>query len=268
LQPVYNSYLREAFAYVNRHTEPGDVLILRDGTLFTAAGYYDAAMPWIGLPADKLTDVNRPLFFDTAIANLAGLIDAHDARRVWVVAWQGHIMDPQNLVEGILEAIGDSQPLEGTFGFGDVAVSRYVLRESPEELRARVRAFDPVIQTPGGGPALLGGYVLNTAPVPHGGTVHVQMWWQRGEVIMPDLRISVRLYDPAGEFYVQIDQPPVAYGFGQEHWPPDVPILSQFALPVGRMMPSGRAEVRIVLYHMQGAFEPITVTIDDFEVAH
>ena len=97
-QPIYNSYLREAFAYVDANAKPNDVLILRDGSLFTAAGYYDPGVPWIGLPPDKLTDVNRFLFFDEALDSLETLAVSHNARRIWVIGWQGHIMDPQNLV--------------------------------------------------------------------------------------------------------------------------------------------------------------------------
>jgi uncharacterized membrane protein len=266
LQPVYNSYLREAFAYINDHAEPGDVLILRDGTLFTAADYYDAAIPWMGFPPDKLTDVDHPLFFDTAIDDLETLIKLHDAKRVWVLSWQGAIMDPQNLVAGMLDAIGEPQPLDGAFGFGDVAVSRYTLHGSPNTLRARVQGLEPVIQAPGGGPILLGGYVMNHEQVSRGGIVQVQTWWQRGEVVMPDMRISVRLYDATGGFFAQIDQPPVAASFGQEHWRFDVPVLSRATLIVPPDMPPGPAEVRVILYDMQSAFEPITVVVDEFTV--
>ncbi|MBN1562369.1 MAG: hypothetical protein JXA10_00910 [Anaerolineae bacterium] len=266
LQPVYNSYFQEAFTYINDHAEPGDVLILRDGTLFTAASYYDVVIPWQGFPPDKLTNVDQPLFFDTAIDNLTTLIEEHDARRIWVVAWQGQIMDPQNLVAGMLDEIGEPQPLENTSGFGDVTVTRYVLHGSPDDLRARIQSLAPVIQTPGGGPILLGGYVLNTESVPHGGSVQVHTWWQRGEVVMPGMRISMRLYDAAGNFYAPQDQPPVTGAFGQEHWRFDVPVLSQITLTIPPEMSAGPAEIKVILYDMQGAFKPITLTVAEFTV--
>ncbi len=266
-QPVYNSYLREAFGYINRHAEPGDVLVLRDGTLFTAAGYYDAALPWIGLPDNKLTDVNQFLFFDEAITGLQVRVDQNHAQRVWVLAWQGHIMDPQNLVAGILESIGQPQPLPDSYGFGDVSVALYVLRESPQQLRETVSSLRPVVQTPPDGPIYLGGEVINTGPVPHGGIVLIHTWWLRGEALRPGVRVSVRLYDPGGAFYAQLDQPPVAASFGQEHWRPGSPILSRFVLWVPGDMPAGPAEVKLVLYDIGGTFEPITVPVDRFTVA-
>jgi hypothetical protein len=260
--PTYHSYLREAFAYLRQHAAPGDVLLLRDGTLFTAAGYYDAALPWTGLPPDKLTDVNRFLFFDEAITALDALIDANGAQRVWVLAWQGDIMDPQNLVGGMLEYLGEPEPLPGAFGFGDVSLARYRLLRDPADLRARVHALQPVVQAPPDGPLYLGGYVLGADTVPRGGVVHLHTWWQRGATVMPEVRASVRLYASDRHFHAQLDQPPAGPSFGQENWAAGQPVLGRYALSVPLDMLPGAAEVRLILYDMQGAFAPVEVVVD------
>jgi len=264
LRPVYDSHLREAFAYINEHAQDGDVLVLRDGTLFTAAEYYGAAMPWIGLPSDRLTDVERTLFFDEAAADLQALVAREEAQRVWVVAWQGHIMDPQDLVAGILEVIGDPQPIGRPFG--DVFVSMYTLRAEPRALAERVAGMRPVVQTPPDGPIYLGGYVVEPGPVMRGGIIHVHTWWQRGATVMPDMRVSVRLYNSRGTFYTQLDQPPVAPWFGQEHWQPGSPVLSRFTLWIPAEIPAETLHVRMLLYDMPGSFEPIPVEIGTIEV--
>jgi hypothetical protein len=264
LRPVYDSHLREAFAYINENAEDGDVLVLRDGTLFTAAEYYGAALPWIGLPPDKLTDVERTLFFDEAAADLQALVTREDARRVWVVAWQGHIMDPQDLVAGILEMIGDPQPIGRPFG--DVFVSMYTLRAEPRALAEHVAEMRPIVQTPPDGPIYLGGYVVEPGPVMRGGIIHVHTWWQRGDTVMPDMRVSVRLYNARGTFYTQHDQPPVAPWFGQEHWQPGSPVLSRFTLWIPAEIPADTLDARMLLYDMQGSFEPIPVEIGSIEV--
>lgn len=266
LQPTYNSYLREAFAYVDAHAEPGDVLVLRDGTLFTAAEYYATDVPWIGLPPDKITDVKRFLFLDEAIDALDAFIMAHDAQRVWVVSWQGHIMDPQDLVGGVLELIGEPLPLGGAYGFGDVSLSLYRLHDTPRHAGAGVMSMQPVVQMPQGGPVFYGGYVLNKGPVPYYGAVVIHTWWQRGPEVQPDMRVSMRLYDTAGNFYTQFDQPPVGPSFGQENWLPGSLIFSRFVLWVPPEMPLGVAEVKLVIYHMNNAFEPFVVPVDTFIV--
>jgi len=267
LQPTYNSYLREAFAYVREHRAPGDVLVLRDGTLFTAAGYYDAPLPWIGLPPDKLLDVHRFLFADEAVAALDALVAAHDARRVWVLAWQGEIMDPQNVVAGVLEAIGTPQPLLGATGFGDVHLSLYTLHQSPRAVGDMLAALTPLAQVPPDGPMLLGEQVIGGTHVARGGALLLHTWWQRGATIMPGVRLSVRLYDADGVFYAQVDQPPAAFAFGQEHWPPGVPVLTRTLLPVPAEMPRGPAWVRVVLYDVEETFAPITVTLAEVRIS-
>jgi len=265
-QPIYNSYLREAFAYVRSHAEPADVMVLRDGTLFTAAEYYDAAIPWVGLPPAELTDVNRFLFFNEAIGALEDLIETYDAQRVWVLAWQGQIGDPQSRVEGILEYVGQREPLPGAYGFGDVSLGLYRLHDTPDALRSRVATLAPLVQAPPDGPIYLGGYVLNPEGVPRGGFVRGHTWWLRGRAVRPEVRVSMRLYDMAGAFYMQFDQPPVSPSFGQENWLPGEPVLSRFALLVPPDMPVGEAVVNMILYDMAGSFDPIEVEIGHVEV--
>jgi hypothetical protein len=264
LSPSYNSHMREAFTYVKTNAEPGDVLVLRDGTLFTAAGYYDPGLPWIGLPSDRLTNVHRFLTLPEALNELDGLIDKNGARRVWVVAWQGHIMDPQDLIAGILEYIGEPQPIAQPFG--DVYVSLYTLHDTPYSIYERVTALEPLAQAPLHGPTYYGGYVLESGPVPHGSLIHIQTWWRRGRDLMPGLRVSVRLYGSDGMFYSQIDQPPVAWAFGQDLWISDSPILSRFALWVPYEIPAGQVEAKIILYDVNNEFLPITASITSFEV--
>jgi hypothetical protein len=263
-RPIYDSRLREAFAYIRANSRPGDVLILRDGTLFTAAGYYGTNLPWIGLPPDKLTDVKRFLFFDEALDSLNTLAQGRIVRRAWVVAWQGDIMDPQNLVAGIFEALGDPVPIP--LGFGDVSVSLYRLRQPPDALRERVARLGPPVQVPPDGSIYVGGYILNQGPMPRGGTVKIQTWWRRGDVVMSGLRVSVRLYDADGNYYTQTDQPPVSASFGQENWRPGSPILSRFTVLVPLEMPPGPAEARLILYDIGGTFEPVSVIIGRLDI--
>ncbi len=264
--PVYNSYLREAFAYVRQHAVAGDVLVLRDGTLFTAEGYYRPGVPWIGLPPEPLTDVNRFLFFDEAADGLEALVEAQQAQRVWVLSWQGDIMDPQNLVAGMLEFLGEQEPLPGAFGFGDVSLALYRLERSVGDWREQVRALRPIAQYPPDGPWYLGGYILQRGPVAPGATMWVHTWWRRGESVHPDARLSLRLYAADGTLAAQHDQPPGGPSFGQENWGLETPILSRLALSVPPDMPAGLAEVRLILYEMESALEPLEIEVGRLQI--
>jgi len=264
--PVYNSYLREAFAYIREHAVAGDVLVLRDGTLFTAAGYYRPGVPWIGLPPEPLTNVNRFLFFDEAADGLEALVEAQQAHRVWVLSWQGDIMDPQNLVTGMLEYLGEQESLPGAFGFGDVSLTLYRLERLVQEWREQVRALRPIEQYPPDGPWYLGGYILQQGPAVPGATVWIHTWWQRGNAVHPGARLSLRLYAADGALVAQHDQPPGGLSFGQENWAPDTPILTRLVLRVPPDMPAGVAEVRLILYEMESSLEPLDIEVGRLEI--
>ena len=72
----------------------------------------------------------------------------------------------------------------------------------------------------------------------------------------------MRLYAGDGQFYAQYDQPPAGPSFGQENWAPGQPVLGRYALVVPPDMPPGAAEVRLILYDMQGAFAPVEMVVD------
>lgn len=267
LHPIYNSYFREAFAYIDHHAQPGDVILLRDGTLFTAAGYYDASLPTAGMPPEKLTDVNRFLFLNQALAQVSALVEAHGALRVWVVAWQGHIMDPQNLTAAILNTIGERQPLPDSTGFGDIEVALYKRTAYPRAVRDRITAHPFEASFPANGPALVSAYLLAESPVAPGAVLDLHTWWQRGARIQPEARVSVRLYQ-GDEFVTQIDQPPAGPAFGQDLWPVGEPVLGRYLLPVPADLAPGPAKVRIVFYDIPGSFEPFIVTVADIVISN
>jgi hypothetical protein len=185
---------------------------------------------------------------------------------VWVLPWQGDIMDPQNLVAGILERVGHQQPLVGTTGFGDVQLSLYALRDAPSVVVRDLDAMAPLVQVAPDGPALLGGEAITPSPIPQGGLVEVHTWWLRGTRLIADLRMSVRLYDAGGTFHTQIDQPPAGWTFGQDLWETGVPVLGRTLLWVPTTMPRGRAYVRIVIYDMAGEITPNTVDVAEVTV--
>lgn len=271
LKPQFNSHLREALAYVNAHAKPEDALIVRDGSLFTAIEYYGVSIPWRGLPDEKLIDVDRVLYIDEALDALDALIAQHGAERFWVLAWQAHIMDPQDLGAGLFELLGRTRNVEGDYG--DVALSLYRLRDPPQMLRQRLAEAVPRPISPVGGAELLDAYIVPNGAITPNDSMMVHLWWLRGETPRPDLRVSVRLMDregnlrkPDGAFYCAADQPPGTWAFLEPRWEPGKPVLSRIWMWVPQEMPLGPASVIMVVYDVQGAFEPVTVPLIQFEV--
>lgn len=271
LKPQFDSHLREAFAYINAHAKPEDALIVRDGSLFTAVEYYGVDIPWRGLPDEKLIDVERVLYVDEALDALDALIAQHGAERFWVLAWQAHIMDPQDLVAGLFELLGRTRNVEGDYG--DVALSLFRLRDSPQVLRQRLAEAKPRPISPVGGAELLDAYIVNREGITPASSLMVHLWWLRGDTPRPDLRVSVRLMDGEGSFYKDdgafycaVDQPPGNWNFWEPRWAPGKPVLSRIWMWAPQEMPVGPASVVMVVYDVGGSFDPVTVPLIQFKI--
>src|SRR5258706_1736884 len=93
-----DSDFRGAFAYIRDHWHDGDLVILRDGTLFTAADYYHSPA-YIRLPENAdITDVTHILHTEEALSILSRQADS--IRGLWILAWQGYVMDPEAITAG------------------------------------------------------------------------------------------------------------------------------------------------------------------------
>src|SRR5262249_7548065 len=125
------SDFRGAFSYIQAHWHDGDMVILRDGTLFPVADYYRSPAPYIGLPDSMITDVTHILQAKEAISILNK--QSNTIHGVWLLAWQGGVMDPENVTLGLLETIGTRQL--ANMSFGDVGLDYIVLNHSLSEIR-------------------------------------------------------------------------------------------------------------------------------------
>ncbi len=263
LKPSYDSRLREAFAYIRANAQPGDALILRDGSLFTAAGYYQAGLPWVGLPNVKLIDVHHVLTVEETLNTLEEFLNATRAERLWVISWQAYVMDRTDVGLGVLEYLGSSQSIEDSFG--DVKLALYRLRDSPQALRARLGQGTPRLIAPGG-PAFLGGYINNRGPIHPRTKIILHTWWVRAEPTIPDLRVSFRIYDAEGRFYTQTDLSPGGWLYGLDEWPADMPIFTRAVLRVPEDLPVGEYAVGMVVYNASNTFPPVFVCLAPFAV--
>jgi hypothetical protein len=66
--------------------------------------------------------------------------------------------------------------------------------------------------------------------------------------------------------YAQHDQPPAGPSFGQENWAPATPVLGRLALIVPPDMPSGPAELHVLLYEMDSTLEPLDFLLAQLQI--
>jgi hypothetical protein len=265
-----DSDFRGAYAYLCEHGTPDDVIALRDGTLFVANRYYGRRPPCNGerhiveLPRALMTNVDVALTLPEAQAAMSDIL-ARRPPNVWVVSWQGDVMDPQGLAYALLDGTGAHTLVARRFG--DVRLDRY---ENPQPITGNpLLLAQPMAVTPvPGGPTLQAARLFTPAAARAGDTLVLQTWWQRGQTLQPDLRVSARITTLDGGWtYAQVDQPPAGWKYVDDRWQDGVPALGRYELTVGPDVPPGKVAVRYVLYDAAGRWQPIILTIGQVEIA-
>ncbi|HRE46224.1 MAG TPA: hypothetical protein PLD47_00730 [Aggregatilineales bacterium] len=270
-----NSDFRGAFATICRDGSPDDVILLRDGTLFVAARYYLARPPChaprqtFGMPEALIPDVTRLLDLGAAQSVIAEIARMRPPN-VWVVAWQGDVMESQGLAYGLLDGIVPHTVINQPFG--DVRLDRYTFGHEAEYERLGTVASAGILSDPSAewynlralpdGAALIALRLIAPPTVHNGDVITLQAWWERGTFLQPSLRVSARLTTlDNGWVYTQIDQPPSAWKNVDDRWTPGVPVLGRYELRVGEDIPAGEVALRYVIYDTNNAFDPIVITV-------
>lgn len=262
LDDEYRGDFRGAFQIIRREAGPNDLVVLRDGTLFTAAEYYDSPIPYVGIPADPLTDVSHQVEIYEAM-NLLAAADFGERTRVWVLSWQADTMDPTALGWGILDyySQGDREwwlwPQDR-----EVSLASYTLHTPETPLLDHIAAYPGVIQVPPDGPSLLGYDVYYPSPQADRCSVIVQTWWWRGTTDYPSTLVSVRLADANGERLVQADIPPAGFYYPQSDWTPFVPILGRIELIAPCRVWDAAASLHMVVYDFDGEKPTQPIVLD------
>lgn len=227
LSDEYTGDLRGAIVTVNTQASPDDLLVLRDGTLFTAAEYYDVEIDYIGMPTNQLTDVNYQVQFYEAL-EILNAANFKARPRIWVLSWQADTMDPTRLGLVLPEYYSTGERRiwqEG--GIRGVALYSYDIQPEITEITEHLTTFEGVIQVPPDGPSLLGIDVFHHHVNTETCSSIAQGWWWRGATDYPNTMVSVRIVTVEGERLVQTDQPPAGYNFSQVKWTPFVPTVDR-----------------------------------------
>ncbi|GAB4551436.1 MAG: hypothetical protein OHK0023_18370 [Anaerolineae bacterium] len=271
-----DSDFRGAFALICTEGTPEDVILLRDGTLFVAAEYYGNRPPCttprktISMPDTLIPDVTHYLDLGTLQGKMARIAE-HRPPNVWVVAWQGEIMDPQSLTYALLDQSAD-HVLVGRM-FGDVRVDRYT--NIDYEKLARLAKEGPLTQaewfnlTPfPQGPTFVAARLFAPQVAYPGDKIVIHAWWERGSSLMPELRASARITTlDNGHLYTQVDQPPSGWNFWDDRWVENIPAFGRYELTISPDIPNGKVAVRYQLYDALGRYEPVSIVLGEVEVA-
>jgi mannosyltransferase len=266
-----DSDFRAAYAYLCTYGDPHDVVLLRDGTLFVVDRYYGRRAPCdsqryaIAMPPAEMTNVEEALTLPAAQQAMRD-VASRQPPNVWVVSWQGDVMDPQELAYGLLDGASNHSVVD--MQFGDVRLDRF---EKPQPILS-----DPVANgqamnvTPiANGPTLQAVRLISPDSVHRGDVIVLQAWWTRGATLQPALRVSVRIMPlDGGKPYVQVDQPPSAWKYVDDRWQVGVPALGRYELKVDQNVPLGKVAIGYVIYDANGGWEPIILKVGEITLAN
>ncbi len=278
LEDEYGGDFREALAILRREADPNDILILQDGTLFTAAEYYDVPIAYTGIPRDKLTNVSHQVQFFEASDSL-DLILTPQTQHIWVMAWQGNTMDPTMLAFALPEYLSDGQrrvwmgPTAPDV-YGEVTLVEYAVAEVKESLFDHIVGYPGILRVQPDGPALLGFDVYvsfdergeRSEGEADFCSVMAHTWWWRGDTDYPAIMMSITVLDEEENRIVQRDQPLAGYTFGQEKWIPYMPTLGRVELQYrcDQLVSGEEYQIWLAVYDLNGEKATQTYLLREF----
>lgn len=237
--------LRSMFRYVERHSQPGDIVVLSDAVICHVFDYYHrGGLPWTSLPR-----YGTPFTLET-IAEIQKLSDQYE--RIWFAYGpSGAYYEPtaplakEWLDDNLFKA--DDRAFHG---YGTrVALACYLsqlpILDQPPPLQEKVGANLAHKL------ALLG-YELPRGPVAGGEVLHVDLYWQALGEVDEDYHISAWLVDDEGHVCGHGDSEPFNSLHPTSQWEAGKVLRETHELPVQwGTPPGGSYKLEVEMYSPQ-----------------
>jgi hypothetical protein len=267
--PLYRADdFRAAVAFIDRHWQPGDAILVNAGYVYTAFDTY-TTLPYrprrlvpyqspqtAGLPYLLQTGTlngspqlgwgnPRADFYAMSQTDTAAALPqlGRDFARLWVLRAYDTVTDPPAFIRGWLAANAtplEDQPFNGP---SNIRVQGFLLPGAPPP---------PAGQTPAlfaDGLALFG-WLLPDQPWQAGQTIPVRLWWAVTAPPGAAYKMSLKLWTPAGQLAAQgQDTWPVGSLYRATNWPPHRPVYQPVGLPLPAGLPPGEYWLNVELYH-------------------
>ncbi|HUE75564.1 MAG TPA: hypothetical protein VMP10_01950, partial [Chloroflexota bacterium] len=229
---------RATVTHIQRHAQPGDLVVL-DAVFEHVYLYYadqtSQPMPWVRFPTRIPPDDEETL------RELARSIEGY--RRVWLVMWGDHFLDPRRIVQGWLN--DHTMELDGKVFHGPVIVHEY-LRESPV-LPARPRPERPLDAQLDDEIVLLG-YDHQFHAHAGEGRVNLVLYWQTLTAPATDYSVFAQLLNSAGQVVGAGDSQPVRGRLPTHTWQPGQFVQDNLDVWINLGTPPGDFRLVVGLY--------------------
>ncbi len=258
---------RAAVNFIEDRWQPGDVILVNAGYVYTAFDYYNN-LPQLErrrlVPYRSPADPNRPLLLQTGTINgrpelgwgdpqadfyplneaeTAAALNqlAVDFARLWLLRAYDTVTDPDSFIRDWLAQ--NTIPLEDApfAGESNIRVQGFLLAGAAFK-------FGDIIEFEDG--MALAGWKLPNHTWQPGQTIHLKLWWQTTAPPGVDYKMSLKLWTPAGELAAQgRDEWPAGSLYRATDWPVGQAVYHPVQLHLPADLPAGQYWLNVELYH-------------------
>ncbi|MDW8099573.1 MAG: glycosyltransferase family 39 protein [Anaerolineae bacterium] len=261
--------MRAVAAYIAKHAQPRDAILVVAGYNAPTVEYYNArCLPVYAIPDSLMPIVDRPLRREAVADTLNAIASSHD--RVWLVLWQEFWVDPERLVFDQL--LSNAPRLAVKEEFHGVSLLLFSLEGrptfSPHPLVQRVVGVRYGEQVELVGYDLSRGtwardlrqtalaegreVILEEARHFHPGeTLYLTLYWRALVPVVQDQTAFVQLLSPARRIYGQLDQRLGGDFFPVTQWPVGRVVEQDHPVPVLPGTPPGLYDLIIGVYQSE-----------------
>lgn len=247
LNPLYHdgAYRRDDYRtiveVITARARPGDAIILSAPNQQEVFGYYyNGDLPVYPLPRGLGGDDAATLDEVTAI------IGQHN--RIFAVLWGTSERDPNNIVEGTLDA--QTFEADDTW-YGDVRLARYASPALFSEVQMSGAQFGDAIT--------LQSYALSAQRVAPGDVLQIQLIWTTSRVLNTRYKIFVHLVNPDGVIVAQRDAEPGGNHAITTGWRPGQPITDNHALIIPGDLSPAHYSLIIGVYNLEDSLDRLAL---------
>lgn len=260
---------RAAVDFIQRHWQPGDVILVNAGYVYTAYLYY-SQQPNLQrqrlVPYQKPTDPNQPLllqtgsvdgssqlgwgdprsdFYAMSAAETIAALNAlsHDFARLWLLRAYDTVTDPDGLIRAWLA--DQTIPLEDQPFAGESNIrAQGFLLPGANDFSQQGQA----VQFADG--LTLAGWSLPDQPWQPGLTIPVKLWWRAESRPGVDYKMSLKLWTSTGELAAQgQDTWPAGTLYRATQWSSSQNVYQAAEITLPADLPPGQYWLNVELYH-------------------
>lgn len=257
-----NEDFRGAVAHIRANIQPDEEVVLVSGHFAPVFQYYWGGTgmgPALALPADDVLNVNNTLTYTSTVAAMNRALAGKGG--AWLLLWQDDVIDPTGLAPALLRRQSENLAAQtNTDAYAGLRLQRYRFFH-PFQPLPEVFASRSTIEPTGAERGLSGLGCAQPQPARAGdGWIEVHCLWQVEPFVPLSVytKVSLRLFDGAGNQVLQSDQPIAPNGM--PFVPYDKPILGAYFIELPKDLPAGEYLLRAIPYTDAEQLAPQVVT--------